>query len=272
LALSTDEGLTRISKEGAVLWQDNLAAHHELCPAEDGSFLTATHTTHEYKGRRVRFDEIQRVSPEGVSELVLDLFDLRHELCKLGSPSPLDTKPANKTDAVYDRFHLNSIQILPDSSLGRDDARFRMGNLLLCLRNADLVVILDPHTHAVLWHLGQLDLDRPHGARMNKKGHLILFDNGWHRGRSRVLVMDLRAGELLREEDGHPDPFFTRTRGYAEQLGKGRLLITLSEEGRVLELDRAGNKVFEWWSPYRSQGPRSALYRVRAAPVDFPPQ
>jgi len=271
LALSTDEGLTRLSATGEVQWQVELAAHHELSPANDGSFLTATHRVIDYLGRRVRFDAIERVSSDGQVTQVLDLFDLRAELIALGQPSPLDKETTSEPEAVYDRFHLNSVQILPESDLGQRDKRFAAGNLLLCLRNADLILIINPISKRVLWHLESPSLDRPHGARLNQAGQLSIFDNGWHRGRSRALIVDTESGAVLREEDGGEAPFFTRTRGFVQQLDGGRLLLTLSEEGRVLEYDSAGDLVFEWASPLRSKGPRSALYRVVASPAGFPP-
>ncbi len=83
--------------------------------------------------------------------------------------------------------------------------------------------------------------------------------------------METESGAVLREEDGGEAPFFTRTRGFVQQLDGGRLLLTLSEEGRVLEYDSVGDLVFEWASPLRSKGPRSALYRVVASPAGFPP-
>ena len=271
LALSTDEGITRLNPAGQVLWQTDCSAHHELCPTDGGAFLTATHTTRTYCGRRVRFDEVQRIDPNGQRSLLLDLFEIRAQMIPLTAESPLDKEASGATTAVYDRFHLNSIQVLPESDAHTADGRFAPGNLLLCLRNANLVLVVDPETSQVLWHLAGVDLDRPHGARMNGAGELSIFDNGWHRGRSRVLILNILTAEVLRIEDGGDQPFFTRTRGFAQQLGQKRLLVTLSEQGRVLEFDGAGNLAYEWNTPLHSQGARSALYRVMAAPPDFPP-
>ena len=85
------------------------------------------------------------------------------------------------------------------------------------------------------------------------------------------MILNILTAEVLRIEDGGDQPFFTRTRGFAQQLGQKRLLVTLSEQGRVLEFDGAGNLAYEWNTPLHSQGARSALYRVMAAPPDFPP-
>jgi hypothetical protein len=43
--------------------------------------------------------------------------------------------------------------------------------------------------------------------------------------------------------------FFTQTRGGAQALANGNVLITESERGRAFEVTRAGEIVWEFWNP-----------------------
>lgn len=59
----------------------------------------------------------------------------------------------------YDYYHLNIIKVLPDTALGRKDKRFQQGNCLFCLRNADLILILNKDTKDIVWSFGPGVLD-----------------------------------------------------------------------------------------------------------------
>jgi hypothetical protein len=273
-ALSVDQGVTRFDTHGDVSWQVELPAHHEVCVAENDTLLVATHTVREWRGRQVRFDEIQRLSPTGEVSLVWDTFVHRAELLAIVPKSPLDTSVdaplvAGAPDAqIYDRFHLNSIQVLPKSELGERDARFAAGGLLLALRNADLLVIVDPESGDIRWHGGPGLLDFPHMPRFLPTGRILVFDNGWHRGHSRVIEVDPVTQEVTWS---YAHELWSKTRGSAERLPGGTTLIAESERGRAFEIDKQGKVLWEWWNPIFDGTARRRIYRMVAVPPGWRP-
>lgn len=273
-ALSVDQGVTRFDEHGDVSWQVTLPAHHEVCATANDSLLVATHTEREWRGRRVRFDEVQHLSPTGEVSLVFDTFLQRAELLAIAPESPLDatldTSLASNAsdDQVYDRFHLNSIQVLPASELGERDERFAAGGLLLALRNADLLVIVDPKTGAIRWHGGPGVLDFPHTPRFLPTGRILVFDNGWHRGSSRVIELDPLSMDVTWS---YADDLWSKTRGSAQRLPGGTTLIAESERGRAIEVDAHGEIVWEWWNPIFDGTSRRRIYRMVAVPTGWRP-
>ena len=64
-----------------------------------------------------------------------------------------------------------------------------------------------------------------------------------------------------------PESFFTRERGGAHALSNGNVLITESAHGRVFEVTRQGEIVWEFWNPdFSAEGPRRQIYRMYRVP------
>ena len=77
---------------------------------------------------------------------------------------------------------------------------------------------------------------------MNGGERWLIFDNGKHRGWSRVIEVDPDRGEVTWSYP--PDgarTLFSEVRGFAQRLPGGTTLITESERGHVLEVNRAGD-------------------------------
>lgn len=256
--LSTDQGVTLVEEDSTVTWQTPLSCHHDLWPLPDGGFLVPVHTSRAYRGRRVRFDAIARLDAEGRVVERVDLFDLREALSPLHRASPLDDPSTVDPGTTYDYHHLNAVSVIPPES------SWLPGAWLLCLRNVDLVLALDPHRREVLWSYGPGNLDAPHHPTLTPGGNILIFDNGRRRGWSRVIEIDPRTGAKAWEY--RADGFFSEVRGAAQRLPGGTTLITESERGRVFEVTRAGEIVWEWWNPALEGGGRRRVYRATRIP------
>lgn len=256
--LSTDQGVTLVREDSSVAWQTSLSCHHDLWPLPDGGFLVPVHTERAYRGRRVRFDAIARLDSEGLVVERVDLFDLRAALSTLHRASPLDQPVEVDPGVIYDYHHLNAVSVIPA------DSTWHPGAWLLCLRNVDLVLALDPSLGQVLWSYGPGDLDAPHHPTLTPEGTILIFDNGRRRGWSRVLEIDPHSGEQTWEY--RADGFFSEVRGGAQRLPGGTTLITESERGRVFEVTREGEIVWEWWNPVLEDGARRRVYRATRLP------
>ena len=265
LVLSADEGLSLVDWEGGLVWAVDMNAHHDVAPCADGSFLALEWVEDpDYRGRRVRFDRLVRVTLEGETEVVWDAREARAELGRLHPPLALDTEPPASTasETIYDYHHLNSVEELPQNARG-DDPRFRAGNLLLCARNASMLFILDGETLDVVWHYRPGTIDFPHMPTMTRGGNVLFFDNGFHRGWSRVLELDpARARIVWRFPEGRGGPFFTKERGSNQRLANGNTLILESQHGHAMEVTPDHDVVWEYWNPERRGEWRRRIYRL----------
>lgn len=255
--LSTDEGVALVDGDGTLRWQTPLSCHHDLWPRTGGGFLVPVHTERAFQGRRVRFDAIVGLSADGDVLRRWDLFEHRDLFAELHQPSPLDVPPGGESITVFDYYHLNAVQELPEDSLWP-------GAWLMCLRNVDLVLVLDPERSEVLWSWGPGELEAPHHPTMTDAGTVLIFDNGRRRRWSRVIEVDPASDQIVwtyRQRD-----FFSDVRSGAQRLAGGTTLITESERGRLFEVTPSGEVVWEYWNPALSRGARRRIYRALRVP------
>ncbi len=272
--VSVDEGLTLLDVDGSVLWAVDLPCHHEvaLVPEgrEEGSRRLAVAVHHEvtHRGRRVRFDEVVFLEESsGAPATDLKTWNTWEHMDALRERSvaehPLDGFAPNPgaDPTVYDYFHLNSIAFGGPRSM------------LVCLRNVNLVVEVDLPSGDLGRSFGPGTLDWPHAPTPVAGGERwLIFDNGKHRGWSRVIEVDPDRGEVTwTYPPGNARSLFSEVRGFAQRLPGGTTLITESERGRALEVNRAGDLLWEFWNPeVRRAGDgreaRRRIYRMTAVP------
>lgn len=277
----TGQGMVRLAPDSSVVWQRRLRVHHDVAALPDGGFLVPySARARRHQGWDVVFDAIGHLSADGELLDSWSSHELLPAIAPHVAPRSVDRqRPEDEAqERAFDYFHLNSIEVLPETELGRRDRRFRAGNLMLCLRNVNLIVILDPTTRELLWHWGPGHLDKPHMPTLLDNGHVLVFDNGASSGRSRVLEVEPVSGEIVwsypqapsREapDSGEPgEVFFSKWRGSNQRLPNGNTLICESERGRALEVTPDGEVVWEFWNPQVRDGKRKRIYRMaRVAP------
>ncbi|HEX9801308.1 MAG TPA: arylsulfotransferase family protein [Thermoanaerobaculia bacterium] len=264
LAVCVYQWLTRVSWNSDVRWLLKQSVHHDAHVMDDGTAIVPFGAgAREYRGRRVTFDGLLWVSPDGEIRKRWSSFDALDELRRHHPASRLDeAAAAADPERRFDYYHLNSVQALPETPLGAADRRFRAGNLLLCLRNVDTILILDQDTMAVTWSWGGGELEFPHMPRMLPNGNILVFDNGVKRRFSRVLELDPARERIVWSYPADPaGEFFSAWRGSAQRLPNGNTLICESETGRALEVTSEGRIVWEFWNPDLRDGKRRRMYR-----------
>jgi hypothetical protein len=146
--------------------------------------------------------------------------------------------------------------------LGDQDARFRAGNILICLRNAHLILVLDQDTLEVTWSWGPGELSFPHMPTMLGDGNILVFDNGVTDENSRILEIEPVSNRIVWAYEGEPpESFFSMRRGSNQRLPNGNTLICESETGRVFEVVSDGERVWEFWNPEIRDDRRKRIYR-----------
>ncbi len=271
--------LVKLDWNSSPLWKSDFQVHHEIVLTPESTLLVPTNRVYEYQGRRVEFDDLLELSQD--LEVISRWSTWEHfdELRKLHEPLPLDldadqiagmnrrqptTLKKSPFGGDYDYYHLNSIQPLPETPLGNADRRFQTGNLLISLRNVDLILILDRATREIVWSWGPGVIQRQHMPRMLPGGRILVFDNGRaQRGFSRVIELDPLSQEIVWEYRADPpESFYTRGQGSAQRLGNGNTLIAESHKGRAFEVTADGRIVWEWFNPKFKKERRAKVYRM----------
>jgi len=277
------EALVILEADGTVALEVPGNVHHDVAELEDGSLLVPVRDKARfYRGRLVVFDSILQVSPDGATRTFWSSYDVLETLRGLHGQGELDSLPSLRILAHYlrrwmrgmaishhDYYHLNAVGVLGETPLGQRDSRFRSGNLLISLRNADTMVILDRDTLEPVWHWGEGTLELPHDPTWLQEGRLLVFDNGTRRGYSRVLEVDPRTDEIAwryPERDIHS--LFSEWRGSSQRLAGGNTLVCESERGHVLEVAPGGQIVWEFWNPELGEKGRKRIYRFTRLPPD----
>jgi hypothetical protein len=173
---------------------------------------------------------------------------------------------------VIDIFHTNQIVKL-DGRLADRIPAFRSGNFLLSMRNLNLLAVLDPRSEKIVWTMAGMWLQQ-HCPSVLDNGNILLFDNQGDYGRSRILEFDPVTQEIAWMYKGTPEnEFSSEIFGSVQRLPNGNTLITESHYGRVFEVTREGDIVWEYYIPARA-GENDELianiFRVDRLPRDFP--
>lgn len=248
-------------------WMDedsiwSLAAKHE--PAIEGVYPEGC------KGDHMRTDLLLRVNRDKEIVWEFSLGDHVEQLCELAH-LPMPIPYARKNDAgefepegPSDWAHANTIEILPDTPLGRKDERFRAGNVLFSLRRLDIIGIVDPDKDAIVWCYGVGVLDGQHQPTMLDNGNILVFDNGTYRGYSIAREINPATGRIVWQYENGAD-FFSPFRAGVQRLENGNTLICECDAGRLFEVTPDKEIVWDFWSPFVGQGPQHLGKRIHRA-------
>ncbi|MEM9190500.1 MAG: arylsulfotransferase family protein [Myxococcota bacterium] len=276
LALARDHHLTRHRRDSSIVWRTRLRGHHDLAVQADGRILVLVRQTQRYTfdGRRLPIlaDGIATLTSAGEVESTVDLFPLLRSYVssrridrirsRLGTTSARElARPGSTADVL----HTNSIEVLHRPIPGIAP----LGSILLSVRELNRLFVLDPALEEVLWTFGEGELQGQHDATQLEGGTILVFDNGVRRNQSRVLEIDPVRREIVWTYE-HPD-LFTQLRGGAQKLPNGNVLITESDSGHALEVNLAGEVVWEFWNPDLRGSPpeRAVIYRLNRYSPSF---
>lgn len=248
-------------KNSKLIWKKNQAIHHDIFITEKNTILTLEKETQKYKNRLVEFDTIVEYDMKGKKINTISIWENLKEFQKQHKKFPLDLpkipliplvakrKEKSPWGGNYDYYHANSIQIIPENKSGKKDKRFQKGNIIISFRHGSLIYILDKDTNKIVWNLGQNaienNIEGQHAVQILNNGNLLIFDNGRYRGWSRII--ELNPINLKIEWEYKKENFFTIAQGYVQRLDNGNTLITESEKGRVFEITKDKEIVWEFY-------------------------
>ncbi|MHC9539244.1 MAG: arylsulfotransferase family protein [Vulcanimicrobiota bacterium] len=146
----------------------------------------------------------------------------------------------------------------------------KKGDLLVSIRNLNLIAIIDPVSEKVLWSWGEGVLDRQHSPEFTENGTIVVFDNRpTTRKYSRILEVEPGTNKIVFEyKSDPPESFFSDGGGTVQKLSNGNVLIGETEKGKAFEITRSGKTVWEYYDPNRKEDKRGSIHRMmRRDPV-----
>ena len=277
-AVARARELLRLSWNGDVVWRRRIPVHHDVELTPDGRVATLSYRHRVipefHEEIPVREDFVEVLSADGEILETVSLLDL---LRAGPEPFPLKAVPPRfakreRIDEV-DLTHANSLEWMPWLDLAQRNPLYAPGNVLLCLRGQDAVLVVDWRRRHVVWSWGPGELSGPHDATWLPDGNLLIFDNGLGRKWSRVVELDPLARRIVWEYRApEPTDLFTAQRGAAQRLSNGNTLITASGSGRAFEVTPGGEVVWDFVNPNRSNRGKSIVIvrarRLRETSID----
>lgn len=167
-----------------------------------------------------------------------------------------------------DHYHPNDIEPLPPDLAG-SFPQFAVGDLLVSLRSINLIFVVDPDSLKVKWwRMGPWR--RQHDPDWQQDGRITVYDNNMHRSPSRIVAISPQTFQTEVLANGTDLDFYSWNRGKHQITPGGNLLITIPNQGRVIELDQDGEIVFEFLNSF-DQGSNENLLVSEALylPEDF---
>jgi len=259
--------LARLDRDSHVLWRSSVNAHHDVEIAPDGKVAVLG-----FERRiepeinpdvEVKVDGILTLDPE--TGETIDFWGFYDAMVGHEDVFPLMKGPITRLggEPWVDVFHANSLEWMAREDLFGTHPVYSPDHVLVCFRHQDRVAIFDAANRSTVWAWGKGRISGPHDAQLTPDGNVLLFDNGQGKRRSRVLIVDPRTDQIVREwQADPPESFFTDARGSVQLLPNGNLLMAESNNGRALEVAPDGAPVWEWLNPHR-RGQNRPLVIIR---------
>lgn len=253
-------GMVRLDQDSNVVWKNLGNFHHTFDLLPDGGVVGLEHAI---------------VNREPFAEARIPLPYLDGRIVWLGADGKL-VRRLRIVEALYrsryrslltdeteqflardngDYFHLNDVNYI-DAEQASALGVGKKGDVLVSMRSQRMLAIIDPEIDSVIWAQrgpwrGQ------HDPNILPNGHIMLFDN-WgdtENAGSRILEYDPKSMAIAWQYgsmNGHH--FSSPLRGSQQLLPNGNVLIVESDAGRLLEVNRNKQIVWEYFVEIRAAG------------------
>jgi hypothetical protein len=173
----------------------------------------------------------------------------------------LHGKPLFQISLTFDVLHTNSVHVIERNIEGL----CKKGDILISMRDLDLVAILNPEKTEFVWEWGPGIISAQHHATLLGNNNILLFDNGYSRGYSRIIEINPIFKKITWQYQADPpEDFSSPRRGSCQRLPNGNTLITESDSGNVFEVTKTGKIVWRFYVPEinKETNKRQAIYRM----------
>ncbi|MGD9171703.1 MAG: arylsulfotransferase family protein [Candidatus Thiodiazotropha sp.] len=262
----SEKGAAKLSKCGEVQWTIDRMTHHSITSDPDGSLWIPAKGDVSLVSEELILDRVSREklleSYGRYEDRILKIsyngkiereFSVLQALLEAGMDAELyDALIINSMDPT----HVNDIEIVT-SALAKKIVGVKEGDLLISIRQMNMLAILDRRTGQIKWHhVGPWI--RQHDPDITAQGIIEVFNNNlpvkaerFHTGGSNIMAFDPYTNDVqIIYPLNNKKVFYTDIMGVQQKLANGNRLITESRAGRVFEIDQQGNTVWEYIEPY----------------------
>ncbi len=273
-------GAVKLDQCSNVLWTLNEKSHHSMVRSENGGYLTLGRE--EWIASKVvdRFPPFSTpATNEPILEDVILMLDEQGQvfesisipgliidsgLSALLTANGREIKPTRVIRSEL--VHSNKIDELP-SELADKFPLFNAGDWVISMRGLNLVMVVDATTRKVKWHQTGPWI-RQHDPEFRPDGKISIFNNNSYLTSytatektrvdaprdTNIIAIDPVSRETEIVFGSKPgQEMLSVVRGQHEILENGGVLITEFDAGRVLEVDRAGNVIWEYVNEYNDE-------------------
>lgn len=258
-------GTARLDACSRVIWKNSkYNFHHSIARGSDGTFwipgvrrdvsVQSQEYPDGYPGLKnpIHQSFIVNLSADGG---VIDTINVLDVLYNNGLQRHIpQAMPDRHKGRPYGRdvVHMNDIEPLPDS-LDAAYPLFDAGDLVVSLRNPNLVFVVDPDSKSVKWHATHPFIQQ-HDPDFIGNGWIGVFDNNYDGtkrgsmlGGSRIVLLRPHSDSMkVAFPTPKSEPFYTDAQGKWQMLRNGNLLLSETHAGRVVEVGPDGQTVWEW--------------------------
>lgn len=262
-------GIVKMDWCSNILWKAPLRTHHNIFIDENNNIWTAGKKSLKSKELLTQYpksimikdlDVILKLSPEGQLLKEIDLLDviIKSDLKgTLFANGQQHLHHMNSTKS-FEFTHLNDVEVLR-KDIAKEYPIFETGDIMVSLRNLNLIMVLDPKTSlAKWWMLGPFL--RQHDPDFDGQGGISIFDNmgGGPKDNigfaSRIISIEPTTRDLeITYRANPPEDFYTHERGSHQILPNGNMLITETFEGRIFEVNPEGIVVWQYLTKWDNE-------------------
>ncbi len=255
-------GLVKFNKNSDIEWVYDGPVHHDVAFSENMESIYVL----EQKPSRNLKATLPNITPPYLDETIvtlnndgeeikrISLFDMFEKSQLKVILDKITATPADPTLPHGDILHSNTIEVVTKEADGKAPM-LKEGHLMISFRNLDLLIMVDPDKEEITW-ASYGPWKGQHDPEIQNDGTVIMFDNqgGIQKdtGASRILHIDLNTMGIIWEYNGTKDnPLFSAYNSSIHVLPNGNILATESEAGRIIEVTRDKQIVWEYWNPNR---------------------
>jgi outer membrane protein assembly factor BamB len=266
LVVAKDKYLAKIGWDSSVIWMRPGRYHHEVSSDADGKIYTLRReekliSDNSKQKYPIVDDRIEIFSPKGELLTELSVFELVRKHMKLPMMIKAYNFSKNKkllvplTETAYkgkqlwenssaDILHTNTVSALPRTVF----EGCQKGDLLISVRNIDLIGCVDLSKKALRWQWGQKYLSRQHHPNLLANGNFLIFNNRPRKRLSEIVEFNPATQKVVWNTTESAPRFYSFTRGSAQRLPNGNTLFAESDFGRVLEVTMDQELVWEYYN------------------------
>jgi outer membrane protein assembly factor BamB len=257
--------LVEVGWDGDELWRyENRAQHHDFVRLANGNTLVPEwvelpedlhrrvkggYLKPREKAPRLLGDDLVEITPDGKETRRIHTW-------KLLDPRKDRIDPGRRR---WEWTHINGVDVNA------------AGDIVFSARSCDRVGVIDGKSGELTFKFDQTR--GQHNPTWLANGHILIFDNG--HDASRVVEVDPATGEIVWTFRGTPpQQFFSGHISGVSAMASGNLLVCEGTSGRLFEVTRRHEVVWEWINPFVNNSPRGdptvSIYRAHRYGPDHP--